>query len=169
MNYVDALIAIPLVWGAFNGFRKGLIIEVASLVALIAGIYGAIEFSVQLSIWLNRKFDWSENLSRMLAFIFIFVGIMIIVHLIARIIEKMAKLAALGTVNRIFGLFFGTMKYVLIVGGICYIFEVVDSRYPFIKPETKEDSMLYGPVSKLIPLIYPGIGQEMEETQSIIA
>ncbi len=45
MNYIDLIIAIPLVWGVFVGFKNGLIIEVASLAALLLGIFGAIHFS----------------------------------------------------------------------------------------------------------------------------
>ncbi len=42
MNWLDIGIAVPLVWGAYVGFKKGLVIELASLAALILGIYAAI-------------------------------------------------------------------------------------------------------------------------------
>ena len=45
MNYLDIIIIIPLIWGAYKGFRKGFIIEIASLIALILGIWGGINFS----------------------------------------------------------------------------------------------------------------------------
>ena len=45
MNVLDIIILVLLVLGLINGFRKGLFVEVASLVALVAGIYGAIHFS----------------------------------------------------------------------------------------------------------------------------
>ena len=45
MNYFDYLLLLPLVYGLYRGFTKGLIIELASLVALIAGVYGAMYLS----------------------------------------------------------------------------------------------------------------------------
>ena len=45
MNYVDIILAAPLLLGAFKGFKKGLIIELISLIALAVGIWGAVHFS----------------------------------------------------------------------------------------------------------------------------
>ncbi len=45
MNYLDIISALLLAWFAFNGYRKGLIIEVASLAALILGVYAMLYFS----------------------------------------------------------------------------------------------------------------------------
>ena len=45
MNYIDIILAIPLVWAVYRGFTKGFIIEIASLIAMVLGVYGAIHFS----------------------------------------------------------------------------------------------------------------------------
>ena len=163
MNYLDLLISIPLVWGAFNGFRKGLVIEVASLVALVAGIYGALEFSSYVSGWLNEQFDWSENVIKMTSFTLTFITIVILVHLVARLIQKLVKLVALGTINRIFGAIFGTVKFLFIVSAILYVINNIDERYPFIAEDEKNNSMLFNPVSEIIPLLYPKIENEIKE------
>ena len=42
MNFLDIVIGLLLVWGLFKGLKNGLFVEIASLAALIAGIYGAI-------------------------------------------------------------------------------------------------------------------------------
>ena len=39
MNYIDIVILLFLLYGAFRGFSKGLIIEVATLAGLILGVY----------------------------------------------------------------------------------------------------------------------------------
>ena len=56
-NYLDILIAIPLLWGAYKGYTKGLIIEAASLAALVIGVYGAYRFSDLTSGFLQDKLD----------------------------------------------------------------------------------------------------------------
>ena len=48
MNVFDIIIASLLLFGFVRGIMKGLFLEVASLVALIAGVYGSIHFSLYL-------------------------------------------------------------------------------------------------------------------------
>ena len=45
MNILDIILIIPLAWFAYRGFTRGFIIELASLVARIAGIWAARHFS----------------------------------------------------------------------------------------------------------------------------
>ena len=54
MNVFDIIIAALLLFGLVRGIMKGLFIEVASLVALIAGVYGAIHFSYFVSNFLKE-------------------------------------------------------------------------------------------------------------------
>ncbi|HAW51200.1 MAG TPA: colicin V production protein [Flavobacteriales bacterium] len=159
MNYLDIIIAIPLLWGAYNGFRKGLIIEVASLIALVAGIYGAIEFSYYISDILAQYVDWSARIMQMASFCLTFLMIVIVVHLIARGIQKIAKLAALGGLNRFLGVVFGILKYLVIVSVLVYLTNSVNNRYRFIKSETLEKSLLFDPLVSLTRGIYPNVEQ----------
>lgn len=45
MNYIDIILLLPLLYGAYRGFSRGLIIEVATLLGLLLGVYIAIKFS----------------------------------------------------------------------------------------------------------------------------
>ena len=45
MNWLDAFIVVVLILSLVTGFINGLVKEVASLTALILGIWGAIKFS----------------------------------------------------------------------------------------------------------------------------
>ena len=48
MNYLDIVIAIPLLYGLLKGFTNGLIKEITGLLGLIIGVYAAINFSAYL-------------------------------------------------------------------------------------------------------------------------
>ena len=39
---LDIVLAIPLLWGAIRGFRKGFILELTALAALFLGAYAAL-------------------------------------------------------------------------------------------------------------------------------
>ncbi len=45
MNYIDIILGLLLLVAAVRGFMKGFIYEVASLAALILGVWGGIHFS----------------------------------------------------------------------------------------------------------------------------
>ena len=45
MNFIDIIIIVPLGYAAWQGFKKGFIIELFTLLALLVGIYAGIHFS----------------------------------------------------------------------------------------------------------------------------
>ena len=87
MNYIDIIIAIPLAWGFIRGFRKGFIIEIASLISLIIGIWAGIYFSDFVSTFLIYKIGWNSNYLPVISFLIFFIGIVIGVFIIAKMIE----------------------------------------------------------------------------------
>ena len=60
MNYIDIMFCIPLVWGLYKGFTKGLIIEAASFVAFGFGVWGAIHFSDFISQFFLDRVHWKS-------------------------------------------------------------------------------------------------------------
>ena len=48
MNYLDIVIAVPLIYGLIKGFTNGLIQEMTGLFGLLIGVYVAINFSSYL-------------------------------------------------------------------------------------------------------------------------
>ena len=58
MNYIDIVLSILLVLSAISGFKKGLVVELASLAALVLGIWGAFEFSYITSEFLVENLNW---------------------------------------------------------------------------------------------------------------
>ena len=65
MNTFDIIIAVLLLFGFIRGLFKGLFVEVASLAALIGGVYGAIHFSETVGTYLKTYVDWEENTRRL--------------------------------------------------------------------------------------------------------
>tara|TARA_R110002111_G_scaffold1012_10_gene7301 strand:+ start:1108 stop:1347 length:240 start_codon:yes stop_codon:yes gene_type:complete len=61
MNVFDIVITVFLLFGFVRGLMKGLFIEVASLVALIGGIWGSIHFSYFIGDFLKESVSWSEK------------------------------------------------------------------------------------------------------------
>ena len=61
-------------WG-FKGFQKGVIVELASLFALVLGIYGAIHSSGYVADQLAHHIDWDKRYVDLVAFGLTSIGI----------------------------------------------------------------------------------------------
>jgi len=143
MIYIDLLLGIPLLWGAIMGFKKGLIIELATIVALILGVYGAVNLSDTTANYLKNHFEISSNWLGLIGFLVSFVAIVIAVFLLGKLLDKMLKLMALGLVNRVLGMIFGILKYTLILSILLFFFENVNGQFHFVESNWSDDSLIY--------------------------
>lgn len=157
MNYIDIILIVPLLWGLYKGFTKGLIIEAASIIALGLAMWGAIKFHDLVSVWMNDTMQWHSKYLPLLAFALIFIGVLLIVFGIAKLIETFVKAIALGFVNKLAGAVFGMLKFGLILSVLVFVLNAVEQSIRVIPAETKQGSLLYEPVGKIAPLVIPGL------------
>jgi membrane protein required for colicin V production len=160
VNIFDIVIAALLLFGFVRGLLKGLFVEVASLVALIGGVYGAIYFSYFIGDYLKDIVSWNEEYISLAAFAATFVVIIVGISLVGKALTKLANFAALGILNKILGGVFGALKIALILSVVFIFFGKMNDTLPFIEKETLEKSILYTPVQKIAPLIFPSIIKE---------
>lgn len=155
MNTFDIVILGLLLFGFIRGLMKGLFVELASLVALILGIYGAIHFSYFVSGFLTSYVDWEGKYISMAAFAVTFIGIVIVIGLIGKLLTKMADFASLGFLNKILGGIFGVLKIGMILSVLLIIFDKFNNFIPFTDKKITEDSILFEPTRDLAPLLFP--------------
>ncbi|MGK0421323.1 MAG: membrane protein required for colicin V production [Polaribacter sp.] len=166
MNIFDIVIAALLIFGFVRGVMKGLFVEVASLVALIAGVYGAIHFSYFIGDFLKEYVSWSEEYVSLAAFAGTFIVIIIVIAFLGKILTKLADFASLGVINKILGGVFGALKIGLILSVVFIFFGKINDTIPFIKKKTLEESILYKPVKKVAPTIFPSIIKGEEDLKN---
>lgn len=162
MNVLDIVLAALLLFGLIRGFMKGLFVEVASLVALVAGVYGAIHFSDFAASFLETKVDWNEKTINITAFAITFVIIVIVIALAGKALTKLADFAALGILNKLLGGVFGALKIGLILSVLLIVFDSMNNTIPFADEEDLKDAILYEPVKGLAPMIFPTILNKKE-------
>ncbi len=157
MNYIDIILALLLVLAAFNGFRKGLIVELASLAALVLGIWGAIEFSDITSEFLVENFNITTKYLHIISFVLTFVVIVILVHIVGSVVNKLVETVMLGFINKLAGMAFGILRAALILSIILVVFDKIDEDVEIISREAKEESRLYAPIRNFAPSVFPFI------------
>ncbi len=155
MNYIDIILGLLLVFSAIGGFKKGLIAELASLAALILGVWGAIEFSDITAEFLIENLNIQTKHLNIISFVVTFVIIVILVHVVGNVVNKLVDTVMLGFVNRLAGLVFGILKSVLILSVILVVFDKIDDDIEILSSRAKSESRLYEPIRSFAPSIFP--------------
>ncbi len=163
MNVVDIILGVILLFAFYTGLKKGLFVTLASLVGLVAGVFGAIYFSHYAGAFLSESFDWSEQTTNLVAFAVTFLVIVLVVSLAGKILTKIADFAALGFLNKLLGGVFNALKFAFIISVIFMFVNASESVSGFmISEEKKADSVLYEPVAMLAPYVLPNILEEVD-------
>ena len=55
MIWLDIVFLVPLLWGAYSGFKKGLIAQVLGLTSLFAGVWLGVNYQQMVSPFLIEK------------------------------------------------------------------------------------------------------------------
>lgn len=163
MNYLDFILAIPLIWAVFRGYTKGFISSVAGLLALLLGIYIAIKFSDQSAQFLLKHYDKDFHTLKILGFVFTFIGIVILVQIIAAITNSLIIAASLGFLNRIAGVIFNSLKMGFILSVILSLLNFFDTDSKFISMKDKKESFFYPRISIIAPKVFPYFKFENKE------
>ena len=142
MTILDILLAIPLGWLIFKGWKRGLVREAATLAGVVAGIWA----SVHLSQWVAELLGLKGESAILLAFFITFVGAMVLAYLLGRSIEGLMKAAKLSLVNHVAGALLGMCKALCILAVILNGIVLIDKGETLITPDTKARSVLYRPV-----------------------
>lgn len=158
MNVIDIIIAVILIFAAVRGFITGLFSSIASLVAIVAGVFCAIHFSYYVEYELNDSvLEWSHQTNKIVAFAVTFLFVVLAVIFVGKLLTKLADITALGLLNKILGGIFGALKWSLILSVIFLLFDKFNKTIPFVDKEMLDSSVLYHPVKSIIPTLFPAI------------
>ena len=142
INIMDLVFGGLIAYGGFKGFRKGVIVELTSLLALVLGIYGAILFSGFVAEHLTSYIDFDKRYVDLASFGLTSVGIIFGVSLLGKMLTSLAKLVMLNGVNRMLGLLFGGLKLAVFSGVVLIFLMKANALFGFIPSKIIEQSML---------------------------
>jgi len=157
MNYIDLIIIILIILSAFGGFKNGLITELASLAALILGIWGAIHFSDITTGVLIKYFDLQSAHINIISFGVTFIVIVILVHIVGNVVNNLVDSGMLGVTNKLGGMVFGVLRSILFLSIVIMIFDKINDDVEILPDDVKEKSRMYEPIRNVAPSIFPFI------------
>ncbi len=169
LNYLDLILGIPLIYGFVKGLRRGLVFEVASVIALILGIWGAVKFSGFTSAWLSEHLGWNFEALNIVALILTFAVIVMAVHFVAKFIDKMVDMVAMDFINKSLGGIFGLLKIALILSVLVFFVNLLEVNLGIIPDEVREGSVVYNTLTAITDALFSLINiDSIQEPEKII-
>ena len=156
MHALDIIILILLGFGLVKGFFKGLFVELASLIGLVAGVYGHTTL-VTIAQFLREHFNWNENYLQILAFAVTLLFLLLSIIVAGKALTKLADFAALGLLNKFLGGLFGLLKMALIIGVLIMLFALINSNIAVVEEKTLQASIFYEPIKAIASNIFPDV------------
>ena len=163
MNFFDAIILVPLIYGAWKGFQKGLIYEIAMIIGLILGVYLGFKFSGLVFDMLSKLIDDEGHLLHYISFFIVFGVILLIFIFYAKLMEAVLKITSLNLFNKIAGAVFGLIKFMLALSVIFWLLVPLQNQFNIIPAKTRNESFLYPYVLKAAASLSPAVKDVKDE------
>jgi membrane protein required for colicin V production len=116
----DIAFAITFLISVISGFIKGFVRQLLGLAGIFVGTYCAYKLSLKLTEWWHGHFNVDAEIMKIIVFIILSSIIYALVIWLAILLGKLLKMAMLSWINRLFGMFFGAIKIVLIFSALAY-------------------------------------------------
>ena len=150
MKTLDIILLIPLLFGGYLGYKKGLILELIGILALILAIIGSFKLLNETIRFLSGYFPEYSNIVPFIAFLGLFIIILILVGLLGRFLKRMIDLTILGSVDNLLGAILGIFKWAFLVSVVLWLFRQIDINVP---ADLSKGSFIYENISGLAPKV----------------
>jgi len=150
VHTLDIILLVPLLLGAYLGFKRGLLMELVGLIALILAILGAFKLLHTGIEFLNRYIPEYGNFVPFIAFVGIFIGILILINLLGHLTKKLMDLTLLGAFDYVAGAILGVFKWAFIISVILWLTTQININIP---DKLTEDSFLYPYILNFAPSV----------------
>lgn len=157
VNYIDIIILLFLLYGAFRGFSKGLVIEIATLAGMVLGVYMAIKYSSYTEGILRDFLNVSSRYISYIALAITFIVVAVVVYIIGKLLTKIIDIISLGLVNKLLGTVLGIAKYFVIVCVLLMIMDALNEKFQFLSEEVRQKSLLLNPFLDFAQKMYNSI------------
>lgn len=125
MTVLDILFLFPLIFFIIQGFRKGVILELTTMIALIIAVIASLKltyFCLSYFPGLKEKSPWVPYF----AYIIVFLCFYLLVSAIGKQVNQLIRSINLNIFNRIAGAALGACKIIFIFSFLIWLTEQID-------------------------------------------
>ena len=159
-SVLDLVIVVLLLLAAWRGFRKGLIVGVATFVGIVAGLFAGYYGANRVADVLSESWDVQASTLQGIGFFIAFVGVLFAVYLLGKLIEKAVDLVALGLVNKGLGALFGLAKTGLLLSVAIYFLNLTFGKDEWLPQQEVRKAVIYPVISDAAAWLVPEMSQK---------
>ena len=149
---IDIIFVILMVVALIQGYRRGLIVAVFSLISIIVGLAAAIKLSAVVANYLGHSVKVSDKWLPVISFAIVFIVVVLLIRLGAKAIQKLTEAMMLGWANRLGGIVLYAVIYITIFSVLLFY----ANQIRIIKPDTIKASVTYSFISPWGPRAIDG-------------
>lgn len=141
MNLFDLCLFAPLAYGAYKGYKRGLIMSLFMLLAIVVGLYAAFQLTDVVVSFGQKQLKWEKTTLMPLSFVILFLGIGAAIYFAGKLLETGLKVVKLSILNNLAGALLGILQWMFLVGTILLFVLSNDTKQKLISLETRNASL----------------------------
>ncbi len=164
---IDVVILLLLALGAYEGYKKGLLMSIVGIFGFVLAIVLGIYFMEFVGKWLTTETEQKAFALPVVSFLLIFFGTLFLIQLVGRALKKMLGLVLLGGLDSLGGAVLGIVRMGFFISLLIWVlgkleleslknWEANSDYLAFIEPLTPE-------VLELLDPILPSVKEASQE------
>lgn len=158
MEILDLIILMPLIYGAYKGYKRGFIMSLFLLLAVVVGLYAAFHFTDLIVKYGEEHFAWKSSYISPVTFLSLFLIVGAGIYFGGKVLESVIKLAKLSILNSLAGALLGLLQWTYFVGSLLLMLISFDQKENIISRETKRHSLILPAMTTVLHGSIPGVG-----------
>ena len=159
MVVLDIVLLVPLVWAIYDGFKRGILLQLGGIAGIILGIWLAFRFSGELA----GKIGVDPQYAYYVAFVLILIGCMLLLGVVGWLLGKIFNFVGLGILNRLGGVVLSLLKTALLLGALLIAFQAINRTVGVVGERQFERSILCGPLVRTTHAVLPFLKKAVGE------
>ena len=164
MHWIDILVLVVVGVAIFCGVRRGLVMQLCSLVGIVVAVWASARYGATVGEWLRID----ERYAPLVGFGVVLVGSLVVVTLVGYTLRKIFHLAGLGMTDRLLGALVASLKYLLVLSSIFAAFDYANRSYEFVEEERLDRSFCYRPMCISAQYLLPYVSRLGGEVYDLV-
>jgi membrane protein required for colicin V production len=150
MQTIDILILIPILYGSYKGWRRGIVVEAVSILAFVVAVIVSFQFLGLATNFLGRYIQnpLTQRMMPYIGFLAIFAPIVFIINKLAWLMRSSTKTSLLGNFDSFAGALVGACTWAF---GLSVLFWVLAGIGVKFDKDPNQNSQFYGFISPIAP------------------
>ena len=159
INFFDIVTTIVALWAIVAGWRRGVILQLCSLVGIVLSIYLSSRYATAAGEFLGMNDDWKSPGG----FIVVAILTLIAVALVGYMLRKIVQVAGLGVLDILLGIAISLLKWLLLLSAVYSVFATLNRSTNMIKEESLQKSKSFYPICKVADYVMPFVGKAFDD------